>query len=380
MFLPYGRQWITSEDRREIDAVLSGDWLTQGPKVQEFETLVAEYTGVPYAVSFCNGTAALHGAMHAAGVGPGEWILTSPLTFASTANGALFTGGDVVFGDIHPETLCLDPGEVRKILDKAEKLPRAVVPVSYAGYPAPLEEYRKAVGSRDVLIIEDACHALGGDREGKKVGCHADMTVLSFHPVKHITTGEGGMVLTRSEELAKSLRLFRTHGITKEEADFEYPSHGPWYYEMQDLGWNYRLTDMQCALGISQMKRLDSFIRRRREIAGLYRKSFAGIEEICCPPSHDGHAWHLYPLWVVPEKRRGLFEYLRSREIGVQVHYVPVHFQPYYRRRYGHKEGDFPRAERFYGGEISLPMFPRMTEDDVLRVVEEIVTGLRKVG
>lgn len=379
MFLPYGRQWITPEDRQEIDKVLSGDWLTQGPRVEEFEALVAAYTGVPYAVSFSNGTAALHGAMHAAGVGPGEWILTSPLTFASTANGALFTGGDVVFGDMAPETLCLDPEETARILEEAAKPPRAVVPVSYAGYPAPLEEYRKVIGSRDTLLIEDACHALGGDRGKRKIGFDADMTVLSFHPVKHITTGEGGMVLTRNEGLAKSLRLFRTHGITKNEADFAYPSHGPWYYEMQDLGWNYRLTDMQCALGISQMKRLDSFISRRREIAGLYEKLFEEIKDVCSPPWHEGHAWHLYPLWVVPEKRRGLFEYLRSREIGVQVHYVPVHLHPYYRRRYGSKEGDFPEAEHFYAGEISLPMFPRMTDEDVLRVVEEVRRGLQSL-
>ncbi len=377
MFLPYGRQWITPEDRQEIDAVLSGDWLTQGPKVAEFEALVAAYAGVPHGVAFSNGTAALHGAMHAAGVGAGEWILTSPLTFASTANGALFAGGDVVFGDIHPETLCLDPEEVQAVLEKVEKLPRAVVPVSYAGYPAPLEAYRKVIGSRDILLIEDACHALGGDRGGRKIGFEADMTVLSFHPVKHITTGEGGMVLTRSEELAKSLRLFRTHGITKEEADFLYPSHGPWYYEMQELGWNYRLTDMQCALGISQMQRLDSFVQRRREIAELYQGLFLDMEEVFCPPSSEGHAWHLYTLWVTPEKRLGLFEYLRSKEIGVQVHYLPVHLHPYYRKRYGHEEGDFPRAERFYGGEISLPMFPRMTDEDVRRVVEEVRHGLR---
>jgi UDP-4-amino-4,6-dideoxy-N-acetyl-beta-L-altrosamine transaminase len=380
MFLPYGRQWITPEDRREIDAVLSGDWLTQGPKVEEFEARVAAYAGVPYGVAFSNGTAALHGAMHAAGVGPREWILTSPLTFASTANGALFTGGDVVFGDIHPETLCLDPEEVRKVLEKAKKHPRAVVPVSYAGYPAPLDAYREVIGSRDVLLIEDACHALGGDRGGRKIGFDADMTVLSFHPVKHITTGEGGMVLTAKEELAKALRLFRTHGITKNEADFVYPSHGPWYHEMQELGWNYRLTDMQCALGISQMKRLDAFIQRRREIAELYEGLFLNMEEVLCPPSSEGHAWHLYPLWVNPEKRLGLFEYLRSREIGVQVHYLPVHLHPYYRKRYGHKEGDFPRAERFYGGEISLPMFPRMTDEDVRRVVEEVRQGLGRLG
>ena len=377
MFLPYGRQWITPEDRREIDKVLSGDRLTQGPRVEEFEALVAAYTGVSHAITFSNGTAALHGAMHAAGVGPGEWIVSSPLTFASTANGALFTGGDVVFGDIAPETLCLAPEETAKILEKAHKPPRAVVPVSYAGYPAPLEEYRKVIGSRDILLIEDACHALGGDRGKRKVGFDADMTVLSFHPVKHITTGEGGMVLTRNEELAKSLRLFRTHGITKNEVDFVYPSHGPWYYEMQDLGWNYRLTDMQCALGISQMKRLDSFITRRREIASLYGKLFGEMSHVSSPPWHEGHAWHLYPLWVTPEKRRGLFEHLRNREIGVQVHYVPVHLHPYYRKRYGSKERDFPKAEHFYAGEISLPMFPRMTDDDVVRVVEEVRAGLR---
>lgn len=379
MFLPYGRQWITPGDRREIDVVLSGDWLTQGPKVEEFEALVAAYAGVSHGVAFSNGTAALHGAMHVAGVKPGEWIVTSPLTFASTANGALFAGGDVRFGDIHPETLCLDPEEVQRVLEGADKLPRAVVPVSYAGYPAPLEAYRDAIGSRDVLLIEDACHALGGDRGGHKVGFDADMTVLSFHPVKHITTGEGGMVLTGDEELAKSLRLFRTHGITKDEADFVYPSHGPWYYEMQELGWNYRLTDIQCALGISQMKRLNTFIQRRREIAELYQGLFLDMEDVMCPPSSAGHAWHLYPLWVNPEKRRGLFEYLRSREIGVQVHYLPVHLHPYYRRRYGHKEGDFPRAERFYQGEISLPMFPRMSNEDVQRVVEEVRRGLGKL-
>lgn len=369
-FLPYGHQAIDEEDIRRVVEVLRGDWLTQGPMVEAFEKAVADYLGMAHAVAFCNGTAALHGAMYAAGTGEGDEVITSPMTFAATSNAAVYMGARPVFADISDETLCLDPEEARK---KITERTRVIAPVSYAGYPAPVGDFLAMAKDRGICVIEDACHALGGDRGGSKVGTEADMSVFSFHPVKHITTGEGGMVVTDNAQYAERLRLFRSHGITKDPKLMEGSSQGPWYYEMVDLGYNYRITDLQCALGTSQMEKLDGFIARRRELAGLYDERLSPLMGVTPPPSHPGHAYHLYPVQVAPERRKELFERFREKGIGVQVHYVPVHLQPYYRHRFGYGPGDFPRAERFYAGEISLPMFPGMTEGDLERVVDVIV-------
>ncbi|MDO9528442.1 MAG: UDP-4-amino-4,6-dideoxy-N-acetyl-beta-L-altrosamine transaminase [Syntrophales bacterium] len=369
-YIPYGRQCIDEDDIQVVVDVLRGDLITQGPVNEAFERAVAEYVGVTHAVVFSSGTAALHGAYFAAGVEPGDEIITSPLTFVATANAALYLGGRPVFADIDEKTLCLDPKEaLRKVTDKT----KAVVPVSYAGCPVDISAFREAMPG--IPVIEDACHAIGGERNGNKVGKDADMTVFSFHPVKHITTGEGGMVVTDNEKFAERLRFFRSHGITKDPGLLLQKGQGPWYYEMQMLGYNYRLTDIQSALGLSQLRKLDASIAKRREIARRYDEGFAKVEWVTLPPQHPGHAYHLYPIQVNPTIRKKLFEHLRSNGIGVQVHYIPVHMHPYYREVLFFKKGDFPKAEMLYEGEISLPIFPQVTKDqqeNILRTVLDI--------
>lgn len=362
-YIPYGRQWIDEDDIQAVVDVLRGDLITQGPVVDTFEKAVADYVGVKHAVAFSSGTAALHGAYFAAGVGQGNEIITSPLTFAATANAARYLGGRPVFADIDEKTLCLDPEKASKIITDKTK---AVVPVSYAGYPVDIQAFRNAMP--DMLVIEDASHTLGGDRDGRKVGKDADMTVFSFHPVKHITTGEGGMVVTDNGEFADSMRLFRSHGITKDPEKMLLKDQGPWYYEMHELGYNYRLTDIQCALGISQLKKLDAGIARRREIAAEYDKAFEGLDWIKTPPKHPGHAYHLYPIRVEASIRRELFEHLRSSGIGVQVHYIPVHLQPFYKDNIELCES-YPIAEKTYFGEISMPIFPILSMEELKSVV-----------
>lgn len=364
-YLPYGHQWIDDDDVAAVVSAMKGDWLTQGPAIEAFEAAVSGYVGVAHAVAFCNGTAALHGAYHAAGVVEGDEVIVPPLTFAATANAAVYLGARPVFADISPETLCLDAAQVTERVTGRTKV---VAPVSYAGFPADVEGCRRA--APDAVIVEDGCHALGGERGSRKIGSEADMTVFSFHPVKHVTTGEGGMVVTDDGTFARKLRLFRSHGITKDPDRMERPDEGPWYGEMIDLGYNYRLTDLQAALGLSQMRRLDAFVARRRHLAHLYDKALSGLEGVTPPPRHEGHAYHLYPVRLPSSRRREIFEGLRKAGIGVQVHYLPVHLHPYYRRRFGLAEGDFPCAEAAYEGEISLPLFPAMADGDVDRVVE----------
>ncbi len=370
--LSYGRQWIDDDDIAEVVRVLKGDWLTQGPTVAAFERALADYVGVKHAVTFVNGTSALHGAMSAAGLGPGDRLLTTPMTFAATSNSALYVGAEPVFADIEPSTLCLDPAKAGAKLSRV----RAIAPVSFGGYPFAMEPFRRLASEHELVLIEDACHALGGDRDGHKIGFDADMTVLSFHPVKHITTAEGGAVLTQSDEYAHALRLFRSHGITRNPEDFEEAPEGPWHCEMQTLGWNYRLTDLNCALGLSQMRRLDAFVRRRREIAALYRELLVGVRGLTLPPAHEGHAYHLFPIQVDAEARGPLFAHLVENGIRLQVHYSPVPLHPYYKKRFGYRWGDFPEAERYYRGAISLPMFPLLEDSDVKRVADCIKTFL----
>lgn len=373
-YIPYGRQNIDEEDIEAVIEALRSDWITQGPKVEEFETRVAEYCGARYAVAFNSGTSALHAAMFAAGIGSGDEVITTPLTFVATANAALYVGARPVFVDIDEKTYCID---IEKIEGAITPRTRAFVPVDYAGYPVDMKRIRKIADKHNLVIIEDAAHALGAEREGAKVGTQADMTMFSFHPVKHITTGEGGMIVCNNPDYYQRLKLFRNHGITK---DVEYleANDGPWYYEMQELGYNFRITDIQCALGISQMNKLEKFLEERRLLASKYDQAFNKINWLQTPPtppSGSCHAYHLYPLLLAGSvNRKEFFTYLREYNIGVQVHYIPVHLQPYYCHHFGYKSGDFPKAENFYACEVSLPLYPGVTPEQqeyVVNVVKE---------
>lgn len=373
-FLPYGRQEITDDDVAAVADALRAPLITQGPLIDRFETALAEYLGVPHVIAFANGTAALHGAAFAAGLNEGDELITSPITFAASANCALYTGAKPRFADIAWQTWNVD---TQAVAAAASERTKAVVPVSFAGLPVDLEPLQP-LRERGVIVIEDAAHALGGVRAGRKVGAdpQADMAIFSFHPVKAMTTGEGGAVTTFDDELASRLRLFRTHGITKQD-NHPGPTEGDWYYEMQALGYNYRITDVQCALGLSQLRRLDDWVARRNQIAAAYREQLAGDERLELPPAAPAgslHGHHLFVVWVSggPEKRLQVFQRLRAAAIGVQVHYIPVYRLPYYRDTLGYPQNECPNAERYYAGAISLPMFPGMTGDDVERVVREL--------
>jgi perosamine synthetase len=370
--LPYGRQSLDDSDVQAVVEVLKSDWLTTGPKVAEFEEQFAAWVGARHAVSFSSGTAALHGAAFAAGLGPGDEAITTPLTFCATANCILYQGATPVFVDVSPDTLNLDPGEVFKKISSRTK---AIIAVDYAGHPAALDELgqlAKTHGQR-ALLIEDACHALGAEYRGKRVGGIADMTVFSFHPVKHLTTGEGGMVATNDARLAEALRRFRNHGISSEARERQ--EAGQWFYEMVLLGFNYRLTDIASALGLSQLTKLGPNLARRREIAACYTAAFRSVPGLI-PPSVRAKvnpAWHLYPIRLdlarLRVDRGQIFRALRAENIGVSVHYIPVHLHPYYRDQFGHRDGECPVAEAAYERLISLPMFHGMTDADVTDVV-----------
>jgi perosamine synthetase len=385
--IPYGRQWIDDDDVAAVERVLRSDWLTQGPEVEAFERTLAERCGARFAVACSSGTAALHLACLAAGLGPKDEVVVPPMTFASTANCALYVGATPVFADVQPDTLNLDPDALTAaVTDRT----RAVICVHFAGHPCDMDEIAAVARDRGLKVVEDACHALGATYHGQKTGACArsDMAVFSFHPVKHVATGEGGAVLTNDEGLAERLRTFRTHGITKDPealTDIDTELDGAWYYEMQELGFNYRITDFQCALGRSQMAKLDGFLARRREIAALYGELLADVPGLTLPAVRDrvDHAWHIYPVRVsdpagaptgvgVPagdaKRRRAVFDRLRDRGILTQVHYIPVHLHPYYRRLLGTGPGDFPVAEAYYAGALTLPLFPKMTDADVERV------------
>ena len=374
--LPYGRQSLEEADIQAVVDTLRSDWLTTGPKVAEFEEAMAAWVGAKYAVSFSSGTAALHAAAFAAGLGPGDEAITTPLTFAATANCVLYQGATPVFADVTPDTLNLDPEQVAA---KATDRTKAVLPVDYAGHPAQLDEFLKLAEQKGWIVIEDACHALGAEHRGKRCGSIAQMTVFSFHPVKHLTTGEGGMVTTDDAKFAETLRRFRNHGISSEARQRQ--SAGQWYYEMVLLGFNYRLTDIACALGLEQLKRLEENLARRRQIASQYDAAFRKIRAVVRPGVREdvNPAWHLYPIRLdlaqLTAGRGEVFRALRGENIGVNVHYIPVHYHPYYRDRFRYENGSFPVAEAAYEGLISLPMFHGMSDQDV----EDVVTAVEKV-
>jgi perosamine synthetase len=378
--LPYGRQSLDESDIQAVVDVLKSDWLTTGPKIGEFEERFAARVGARHAVSFSSGTAALHGAAFAAELGSGDEAITTPMTFCATANCILYQGATPVFADVSADTLNLDPEAVAaRLSERKSSHIKAIIAVDYAGHPAALEELGKLARAREqkTLLIEDACHALGAEYNGKRVGSIADMTVFSFHPVKHLTTGEGGMVATNDERLAETLRRFRNHGISSEARERQ--ESGQWFYEMVLLGFNYRLTDIACALGLSQLERLDSNLVRRREIAARYA---AGLRDLplVLPTVREGvdPAWHLYPIRLQLEMlsagRAEVFRALRGENIGVNVHYIPVHRHPYYRERFKAAES-YAVAEDAYERLISLPMFHAMTDQDV----EDVIRAMHKV-
>ncbi|MBO8129730.1 MAG: UDP-4-amino-4,6-dideoxy-N-acetyl-beta-L-altrosamine transaminase [Peptococcaceae bacterium] len=390
-FLPYARQWVDEEDIQAVNEVLRSDWLTTGPKVPEFEERVAEYVGAKYAVAFSSGTAALHGACFAAGLARGDEAITTPMTFAASANCIRFMGALPVFADIDLKTYNIDPAEIAKNITGDTKV---VIPVHYTGQSCDLDAIHKLAREHDLIVIEDAAHALGAAYKGRRIGALSDMTVFSFHPVKHITTGEGGMVVTDNQEYYEWLKLFRSHGIVRDR-DEMVDYHGPWYYEVQDAGYNYRMTDFQAALGISQLKKLDRFLARRREIAARYNEAFKDMPEVEIPYQHpDGEsAWHLYVLALNLDRlqvnRRFVYEALCAENIGVQVHYIPLHIHPYYKWLINSNPNictfedpsPAPRAEELYRRIISLPLFPAMSDrdvDDVIAAVRKVITRVRK--
>jgi len=376
--LPYGRQSIDEQDIAAVVETLRSDWLTTGPRVAEFEEAFAACVGVKYAVSFSSGTAALHGAAFASGIAAGDEAITTPLTFAATANCVLYQNGKPIFADVCPDTMNLDPSRVESLVSLRTKV---ILPVDYAGHPSDLDSFLEIADRHGLTIIEDACHALGSEYRGRKVGSLAHMTVFSFHPVKHLTTGEGGMVTTDNPQFAESLRRFRNHGISSDARDRQ--RIGQWHYEMVLLGFNYRLTDIACALGLRQLDKLKANLSRRGEIAARYTSALNGIPGITVPQVHNDvfPAWHLYPIRVDFEKlsasREQIFRALRAENIGVNVHYIPVHLHPYYRDRFGYSGGEYPTAERAYERLISLPMFHGMSDrdvEDVIQAVTKVVT------
>jgi perosamine synthetase len=368
--LPYGHQYIDEHDIASVVEVLKGDWLTQGPKVNEFEKKLAAFCGAKYAVAVANGTDGLHAACAVAGISGGDEVVVTPLTFAATANAIVYCGGKPVFADILEDTFNIDPEEIEKRINPRTK---AILPVDFAGHPADFEAIRSIAKKHNLVIIDDACHALGAEYQGKKIGNLADMTIFSFHPVKHITTGEGGMVLTNNEEYYQKLLVFRHHGIVR-----DCQAKGAWNYNIYNPGHNFRLTDFQCALGISQLDKLDHFLERRREIAANYDKAFSKINEIIIPKVRPNvkHAYHIYVVQLRLNKltagRSVVFDALRAENIGVNVHYMPLHLHPFYQNTFGYRDGDYPNAERYYERAITLPIFPAMNDKDVNSVIEAI--------
>ncbi len=376
--LPYGHQYLDEADVAAVTSVLRSDWLTTGPRVAEFEAAFAKAVGAAEAVAVSSGTAALHAALFALGLGPGDEVIVPTMTFAATANSVVYQGAVPVFADVDAETLLLDPAQVEARITRRT---RAIIAVDYAGQACDYDTLNDLARRHGLTLVADACHALGGSYKGRQIGALARLNVFSFHPVKHITTGEGGMVTTDDPELARRMRIFRNHGITADCRQRE--EQGSWYYEMSELGYNYRITDVQCALGISQLAKLGQWVARRREIASAYDQVCAELPEVRPLRVRPDvkHAYHLYVVQLRLERlkvdRARFFAALRAENIGVNVHYIPVHLHSFYQRRFGYKLGDYPVAEYAYGRLLTLPIFPAMNDGDVSDVARALtkVTG-----
>ncbi len=375
--IPYGKQEITEKDIAAVTDALQGELLTQGPRITAFEEAFASYIGSQYAVAVSNGTAALHLSALALGVTSDKKVITTPITFAASANAVLYAGGQVDFCDINPQTYLLDLNRLEDMLKKDASQYQGVVPVDFAGYPVRTDELRQLCDRYGLWMLEDACHAPGGwfnDTFGKARQCgdgtFADLAIFSFHPVKHIAAGEGGMITTNSKALYDKLQLLRTHGITK-SSELLQENHGGWYYEMQELGFNYRLTDIQAALGHSQLERAEENLEKRKKIAARYDAALKDVPDVATPfvAPGTGHAYHLYIIKT--SQRKALYDFLRKHQIFTQVHYIPVHLQPYYQQM-GWKKGDFPKAEQYYEQCLSLPMYPSLTEEEQEYVIGKI--------
>jgi len=379
--IPYGRQWISEEDIAAVVDVLRSDLITQGPMSDCFERTVADYCGADHAVAVANGTAALHLACLALGLRQGGLLWTTPITFVASANCARYVGADVDFVDIDPGTLNMSTlalAEKLEVAERAGRLPDVVVPVHFGGASCDMASIRGLADQYGFKILEDAAHGIGGRYREAKVGscAYSDATTFSFHPVKIVTTGEGGLVLTNDEEVAAQARLLHTHGVTRDESLMQGPSEGPWYYQQIGLGYNFRLTDIQAALGVSQMKRIDEFIRRRNQIAALYTEAFADLPLRCqSVPADVQSAYHLFVVRLERHDRAEVYDRLRELGVGSAVHYIPVHLQPYY-RDLGFNPGDFPNAEDYYAGAMTLPMYPMLTDEDVETVVMALTATL----
>ena len=372
---PYGRQWITKNDVQAVTDVLMSDYLTQGPVIDRFEKVLAKFVGAKYAVVLNSGTAALHAAYFASGLKQSDEFITSPITFAATANAGLYMGAKPVFADIEAETGNINISKIEKNITPKTKL---IVPVHYAGFPVDLKPLRNLAQKHHLKIIEDACHALGARYEDENIGScqYSDMAVFSFHPVKHITTGEGGAVTTNNRDLYEKMLMFRTHGITKDKNKLTVKNEGEWYHEMQFLGFNYRLTDFQAALGLSQLAKLKLFIKNRRKIASSYNQAFKinPFFDIIEEKKNAFSGYHLYSILLkkpFQHKKKGVFCLMREKGLGVQVHYIPVYNHPYY-QSLGYKKGLCPEAEGFYQSEISIPIYPLMDKRDTATVISLI--------
>lgn len=372
-YLSYGKQSIDEKDIEFVEKVLKGKYLTTGPYVEEFEKKIANYVGAKYAVAVCNGTAALHMACFAAGIKEGDEVIVSSITFVASANAVLYCKGTPIFVDIDPETYNINPDEIEKKITNKTK---AIIAVDFAGQAVDIDRIRNIAEKNKLILIEDAAHGLGSEYKGEKIGTKADMTEFSFHPVKPITTGEGGIITTNNRELYEKMILFRSHGITR-DSNKMIENHGGWYYEQQSLGYNYRITDIQAALGISQMDKIDKFIKRRREIVNIYNNAFKSLNEIKTPIEADfsNSGWHIYVIKIKTEMlkvgRKEIFDALQAEGIGVNVHYLPVYLHPYY-KNIGYSKGICPNSEEFYYNMITLPLFPEMKDNDVNDVIEAV--------
>jgi len=363
--IPYSHQWIDNKDIKEVVKVLKSDWLTQGPKVEEFEKAIAKYCNAKYGVAFSSGTSALYAAYKTAGIKEGDEVITTPLTFVATSNMISVLGAKPVFVDVEQDTLNINPELIERSITSRTK---AIATVDFAGVSCDYDKILKIAKENKLLLVEDACHALGTEYKGRKLGSFADITIVTFHPVKHITTGEGGVALTNNKNFYEKLKIVRNHGIIKK------PEKGGWYYEVKEPSFNFRITDIQCALGISQLKKIDRFLKRRREIIAKYNKAFKDVKEIILPTEKNylKTARYIYPIQVKKQNRKKVFSNLQEQGIGIQIHYMPLHLHPFYKKRFEYKKGDFPIAEEYYERAITIPLFPKMTNREVDYVIKSV--------